>query len=77
MPTYIDLTPTWGEWGNLFYLFASKGEVKQVEILHRDFALAMSAAAALNSITSDLTENQQKVVSAALAAEMKKQGFEL
>ena len=46
MPTYIDVTPTWGEWGNVFFRFAVSGESQALAKLHRDFALAMSAAEA-------------------------------
>jgi hypothetical protein len=71
----INLTPTWGEWGNIFYRFAVSGETKSTEILHPDFAKAMSAAAAFTAIQDSLTTEQSEKAMSVFRAEMAKQGF--
>jgi hypothetical protein len=71
----IDLTPTWGEWGNIFYRFAVSGERKPVESLHPDFAKAFSAAQAFSAIQNSLTAEQLEKADAVFRAEMAKQGF--
>lgn len=76
MPEYIDITPTWGEWGNIFFLFASKGETKPVKTLHHDFARCMAMTQAFAAIKPSLTGEQAAAADSAYYAEMKKQGFE-
>lgn len=71
----IDITPTWGEWGNIYSRFAECGETKAVRELRADFARAMAAAQALKAITDTLTEEQQATVSKAMTAELTKQGY--
>lgn len=73
----IDLTPTWGEWGNIFYRFAASGERKTIETLHRDFALAFSCAEAFKTIQRLLPNELSAQAEAVLRAEMVKQGFPL
>jgi hypothetical protein len=73
--THIDLTPTWGQWGNIFYRFAVSGERKPLELLHPDFAKAMSAVQAFHALQDSLTPEQAEKAEAVFRAEMAKQGF--
>lgn len=70
----IDVTPTWGEWSNIFYRFAISGERKIVESLHPDMALAFSAAEAFKIIQRILPAELSAQAEAVLRAEMAKQG---
>lgn len=74
-PKTIDLTPSWGEWGNVYRRFAESGEVAAIRHLAPDFARAMSACQALQDIMPSLTDEQQDVVSKMLTRELGKQGF--
>jgi hypothetical protein len=69
----IDITPTWGEWGNVFYRFAVSGERKAVETLHEDFARVTAMAEALKVVLPALTVGQAEKVNAVMRAEMAKQ----
>ncbi|EGY23934.1 hypothetical protein DA2_3768 [Desulfovibrio sp. A2] len=69
-----DLTPTWGEWGNLFYRFALEGNRQSLETLHPDMAKAFAAAAAFVAIQPSLTEEQRLQANGVLEAEIRKQG---
>ena len=44
--TAIDITPTWGEFGNIYRRFAETGETKAVRELRSELAKAMAAAQA-------------------------------
>lgn len=74
-PKTIDITPTWGEWANIYRRFAESGETRAVRELRADFAKAMAAAAALNAIRSTFTDEQAETVSKTVVAELSKQGF--
>ena len=39
--TFINVTPTWGEWGRIYRLLAESGECKALIALREDFARAM------------------------------------
>lgn len=69
------MTPTWGEWGNIFRRLAESGETNAIIHLRPDFARAMASCEALNKIRSTLTDEQQKIVSEVIAAELAKQGY--
>lgn len=71
----IDVTPTWGEWGNIFYRFAQLGKRKAVEALHPDLAKALAAAQALSAIQKSLNDEQNACAQAVMASELHKQGF--
>ncbi|HBO8176744.1 TPA: hypothetical protein L5B59_006588 [Pseudomonas aeruginosa] len=71
----IDITPTWGEWANIYRRLAETGETKAVRELRADFAKAMAAAAALNAIRSTFTDEQAEIVSKTVTAELEKQGY--
>lgn len=73
--TPIDMTPTWGEWGNIYRRFAECGETLAVKHLAEDFARAMASCEALKAIVPMLTEEQKEVVARTLTAEITKQGF--
>ncbi len=68
----IDLSMTWGEWGNGL---AQSAEVEAVEKLRADLARALAAAQALHAIRGTLSEAQLSVVSATISAELTKQGY--
>ena len=68
----IDLSMTWGEWGNGL---AQSAEVEAVEKLRADLARALAAAQALRAIRGTLSEAQLPVVSATISAELTKQGY--
>ena len=70
----IDLSMTWGEWGNVYARLAQSGEVAAVEQLRHDLARALAAAQALHAIRGTLSEAQLAVVSATISAELTKQG---
>jgi hypothetical protein len=71
----INVAPTWGEWGKIFYLLAVSGERTRVEGLRPDFAKAMAVTQAFHAIQDSLTEEQQEKANAVFRAEMAKQGF--
>jgi hypothetical protein len=71
----IDLTPTWGEWGNIYRRLAESGERNAVRGLAADFAKAMAACAALQAIRGTLTDDQHAVVARTMVDELTKQGF--
>ncbi len=73
--TAIDMTPTWGEFGNIYRRFAETGETKAVRELRSELAKAMAAAQALNAIRATLTDAQAETVSKAVTAELAKQGY--
>jgi len=69
----IDITPTWGEWGNVYARLAESGETRAVRALRPDLARALAAAQALKTLT--LTEEQTDTVSRILQQELTKQGY--
>jgi len=71
----IDITPTWGEWGNVYRRLAESGETNAIRHLREDYARAMAAAQALQNIRATLTDEQHAVVAKTLADELTKQGF--
>ncbi len=71
----IDMTPTWGEFGNIYTRLAESKEVKAIKGMHSEIARAMAAAQALQAITGTLTKEQSAIVAKTMAAELTKQGF--
>lgn len=71
----IDLTPTWGEWANIYRRFAESGETIAIKHLAPDLARMAASCEALKKISSTLTDEQQKVVAETMTAELTKQGF--
>jgi len=70
----IDLTPSWGEWGNLFYQFVLSGERAALEKLHSDMAKAFAIAEAFKEIQDSLSREQFLKAKAVMEAELRKQG---
>jgi len=71
----IDITPTWGEWANLYRRLAESGEANAIRELRQDFARAFAAAQALQTIQSQLPDDLNELACKVVADEMKKQGF--
>lgn len=71
----IDVTPTWGEWANLYRRLAESGEANAIRELRQDFARAFAAAQALQTIQSRLPDDLNELACKIVADEMKKQGF--
>jgi hypothetical protein len=69
----IDITPSWGEWGNAFWGIA-RLQAEAINPLHKDFAQAMAAAQALNAISKTLTAEQVAIAQKVVARELEKQG---
>lgn len=70
----IDMTPTWGEWGNVFLRFVESSELKAAKTLFPDAKKAFAAAQALQSIMETLTPEQHEQVRTTMATELAKQG---
>ena len=75
MSRTIDITPTWGEWANIYRIIAEGDEFNAEREQRADFAKAMDSAQALQDIRGTLTEAQAAIVSTTLTAELTKQGF--
>lgn len=73
--TSIDLTPTWGEIGNLYRRLAETGEVAAITRMASEFAKAMAAAQALTDLLPSLTDDQTARMKQTIVAELTKQGF--
>ncbi|WP_313465319.1 hypothetical protein [Achromobacter sp.] len=71
----IDITPTWGEWANVYASLAASGEGAACKALRADLAKMAAAAQALKDIRADLPEHLQDRVSHCLGAELGKQGY--
>jgi hypothetical protein len=71
----LDITPTWGEIGNLFMRLALSNEARAIEAMKPEIARAMASAQALVAIEKTLTDEQNSIVAKTLAAELTKQGY--
>lgn len=71
----IDMTPTWGEIGNVVKRLAMSRETKALNVMWSEVARAMAAAQALQAITKTLNDEQSAIVSKTLVAELTKQGY--
>jgi len=69
----IDLTPTWGEWANIYARLAESGERKAVKSLRADLARMAASSEALKALAGTLTDEQSAIVSRILVAEIGKQ----
>lgn len=72
-PTWV--TPTWGEWANIYRRFAESGETIALKHLAPDLARMAASCEALKQISSTLTDAQNKVVADTMVTELTKQGF--
>ncbi|EIJ6113779.1 hypothetical protein LJJ21_004742 [Salmonella enterica] len=71
----IDLTPTWGEIGNLYAQLAESGETKAIAAMRSEIARAFAASQALTAIKDDLPAELWARACSVIAEEMAKQGF--
>lgn len=72
----IDLTPTWGEWGNIYRSIAERSDQSEaLKHLAPDLARALASCQALNAIRGTLTQSQQETVVRVLTEELTKQGY--
>lgn len=74
-PRYIDVTPTWGEIGLLFYRLATSKEVKAIKAGRSEFARAFALAQAVVALKPTLTDAQQALLAKVITEELTKQGF--
>lgn len=70
----IDLTPTWGEVGNIIRRLIQGGQVAAIEQMDADIARAFAAAQALQAIQEELPDNLREIACSVVDAEMTKQG---
>lgn len=73
--TTIDLTPTWGEIGNLYARLAVSNEQKAMEAMRSEVARAFAAAEALQQIQKLLPADLRETAFKVIEVEMTKQGF--
>ena len=73
--TTVDLTPTWGDIGNLFMRLALSSELQVIENMRPEFARAMACAQALVVIEDTLTDDQKVLVANTVQRELAKQGL--
>jgi hypothetical protein len=68
---YIDMAPTWGEWGLLYRRFAEQADPK-LKDLRPDFDKAMASCQALKALAGTLTDEQMALVARVMANELAK-----
>lgn len=71
----VDITPTWGEWANVYARFAGSGEGAACKELRGDLAKMAAAAQALQAVLRDLPEPLANRVAHVLTDELGKQGY--
>ncbi|MBD8483917.1 hypothetical protein [Pseudomonas coleopterorum] len=71
----IDLTPTWGEIGNIYTRLATSNEQKALEAMHGEAARAFAAAEALQQIQAQLPDDLREIACRIMAVELAKQGI--
>lgn len=71
----IDLTPTWGEIGNIVRRLIQGGETPALEKMGVDLARAFAATQALQAIQNELPDDLREKACAVIEAEMTKQGY--
>lgn len=70
----IDLTPTWGEIGNIYTRLAASNEQAALSQMHSEAARAFAAAEALQQIQAQLPDELREIACRVMAAELAKQG---
>lgn len=70
----IDLTPSWGEWANIYRRFAQSGERSALQALEKDHARMAAFAAAFCDIHCSLPADLASRAETIYAAELAKQG---
>lgn len=71
----IDLTPTWGEIGNIYTRLAASNEQKALEGMRSEAARAFAAAEALQQIQAQLPDELRDIACRVMAVELAKQGI--
>lgn len=71
----IDLTPTWGEVGNIVWRIAASNEQAALGHMHSEFARAFAMAEVFTKLYDSLTDAQKDQASKVLVEELTKQGF--
>lgn len=69
----IDITPTWGEVGNIYMRFAESGEREAARAYRDQAAKASAFAEAFKTIHPDLPPELLEKADAAFRAELRKQ----
>lgn len=73
-PITIDMTPTWGEVGNLYIRFAESGERNAVRELRDQAARAFAFAEAFKAIHAALPAELRETAEKTVSVELRKQG---
>lgn len=71
----IDLTPTWGEIGNIYTGLAASNEQAALGAMHSEAARAFAAAEALQQIQAQLPDDLREIACRVMAVELAKQGI--
>lgn len=71
----IDLTPTWGEIGNVYARLVASNEQKALEGMRSEAARAFAAAEALQQIQAQLPDELREIACRVMAVELAKQGI--
>lgn len=75
MSEQIDLTPTWGEVGNVIRTAIKRESWDALQKADKEIARAFAMAAALTEVIHGLPDPIDKIVRETYAAELKKQGY--
>lgn len=71
----IDLTPTWGEIGNVYTRMAETGEHAAAREMHSEAARAFAFAEAFKTIHASLPADLRELAKATIGVELRKQGI--
>lgn len=71
----IDLTPTWGEVGNIVWRIAVSNEQAALGRMHSELARAFAMAEVFAKLYDSLTDAQKDQASKIICEELIKQGF--
>lgn len=71
----VDLTPTWGEIGNVYARMAESGERAVVRELRGELARAFAFAEAFKTVHAALPVELRQLADKAVNDELRKQGF--
>lgn len=72
----INMAPSWGNIGSMFYRLAVSKEVRAISAGHHEFAKAFALAEALSEVIGELTPEQIARVDTTYQREMRAQGIE-
>lgn len=61
---YIDMTPTWVEWANMFFSLSVSGERKAITSMRDDLTKMAVAADAINAMLKDNPDLKDKFIEA-------------